>query len=179
MSMWSSKKYLTIAVIGVGLGVAAASPASAQLFGMGGTPGAGFGMPVTYVIVPVYPASPGYGASYGYGGYPSYGASYGYGGYPSYGAAYGYGGYPSYGAAYGDGAAYGAAIPAPAYGWGCRSRHHRAGYGGYSVAYLPRHNHANYAVASLRPHHGHALYASLYGMKHHVIASLKRNVRFG
>jgi hypothetical protein len=48
------------------------------------------------------------------------------------------------------------------------------------VAYLPRHYHSNYAVAAFAPrHHSRALYASLRGVKHHVVASMKRNVRFG
>src|SRR5258708_33072493 len=48
--MWNSRKYTAMAVVGVGLAVAAATPASAQLFGLGGAYGyaggcGGFGWP--------------------------------------------------------------------------------------------------------------------------------------
>jgi hypothetical protein len=67
------------------------------------------------------------------------------------------------------------------YGFGCRRHHHAGSYGGYTTAYLPRHNHANTAFAAFAPrsHHSRALYAFVRGAKHHVFASLKRNVRFG
>jgi hypothetical protein len=193
MSMWNSKKYLTIALVGAGLGVAAASPASAQCgMGWGGAYGAayggggcggwggaygaaggyggwgsgwgGYGYPVTYVLVPTYS---------GWGGYGGWGGTYGSAGWGGYGGGWG----GAYGSAGWGGSGWGGA-----YGWGCRSHHHhRAAYGGYAVASLPRHIHSNVAVAAFAPRlrHSHALYASVRSMKHHMVASVKRNVRFG
>jgi hypothetical protein len=186
MSMWNSKKYLTIAALTVGLGVAAAAPASACGLGWGGGYGAvgygggwggaygygggfggcgaygaayGYAAPVTYVAVPV---------SMGYGGFGGYGGGYGFGG--------GYGGWGGWGGGYGavgyGGGGWGGW--GGGYGWGCR-RHHRAGYGGYTVA--SRHFRSNYAVAFAPRAHQH--FASLHGLKRHLIASVKHNVRFG
>jgi hypothetical protein len=143
--MWNSKKYLTIATLSVGLGVAAVAPASAQC-GYGGWGG-------------------GYGLA-GYGGYGGWGGGYGGwgGGWGGWGGGYGLAGYGGWGGGWG--------------GWGCR-HHHRAGYGGYTVASLPRHYHSNYAVVYARSHHNRALYASVHGMKRHFVASMRPSIRFG
>src|SRR5260370_9686026 len=49
--MWNSRKYTAMAVVGVGLAVAAATPASAQLLGWGGAYGGGCG---SYAFSPVF-----------------------------------------------------------------------------------------------------------------------------
>ncbi len=196
MSMWNSKKYLTIAVLGVGLGVTAAVPASACGWG-GGYGAAGYG---GYGAVGYggyggcggygaagyggYGGCGGYGAA-GYGGYGGcggYGAA-GYGGYggcggygggygyaPTYGGyggcggygAVGYGGYGGWGGGYG---AVGYGDYGGGYGWGCHSRHHRAGHGSYAVAYLPRHTDNVYAAYAPRSRHW-AIYAPAHGARY-------------
>jgi hypothetical protein len=181
MSMWNSKKYVTLAVLSVGLGVAAAAPASAcGGFGYAGWPAAygyaggyglggwGMGGCGAYGLA-------GWGGGWGGwgGGWPAYGYA-GFGGWPSYGLGGWGGGWGGWGGGY-----YGAGYGLGGYGWGCRSRHHRASYGGYTVASLPRHYHSNYAVAYARSHHNHTLYASVRGMKQRHFAFAKRNVRFG
>jgi hypothetical protein len=174
--MWNSKKYLAMAVVGAGIAVAAASPASAQWFGGGFGNGFGGGWGGTPVIL-------GWGYPVGYGGYGG-----GYGGWGgAYGAA-GYGGYDGYpssqvivlrtGGAYGCGGSYGCArptfgcgsygyVPRRVYGCGMAALHR-----GYSTIAAYRHS---YAVAFHHParvnavyaarHHGH-LYAS-YNLKRH------------
>jgi len=87
--MWNSKKYLAMVVLGVGLVVAAATPALSQR-------GSGWGGPY---------GQAGYGGC-GYGGYGSYGllgyGGPGYGTYTQIAAARGYG----YGGLYGLGYAF-------------------------------------------------------------------------
>jgi hypothetical protein len=80
--------------------------------------------------------------------------------------------YGAYGAAYGGGG-YGAAGLGG--GCGCRSHLQRAGYGGYSVTYLPRRYQAGYAYAA--PHHGRELYGSVHGMKRQVFQASASIVR--
>jgi hypothetical protein len=168
--MWNSKKYAAMAIVGAGLAVAAASPASAcwgggyygaAYGGCGGNYGAaygagygaGYGGCGSYygaAYAPVYGSgcgTYGYAGTYGsaYGGYGLAGLGYGSagcGGY--YGAAYGSGcgyGYGSYGS-YGYAPAYGYA----SYGYGCGRAHRVRGYG-YAVAY--RHPYGS-AVAAHR-----------------------------
>ncbi len=153
--MWNSRKYAAMAIAGVGLAVAAATPASAWWPGYGGYYGAAYGGCGAYGYAPSYGYA-GYGGcgSYGYAG-ASYGlpyATYGYAGYPAYGYG-GCGGY--YGAAsYGGCGGYGYAPTygyAPSYygysaGYGCGARHPRSA--GYAVA-----NHRPYgdAYAAYRP----------------------------
>src|SRR5260221_8084357 len=114
--MWNSRKYTAMAVVGVGLAVAAATPASAQLFGLGGAYGYAGGCG-GYGYAPVY--------SYagGCGGYGAYGAAYGAA--PAYAGVYSYGwpygiigdvGHYAYGSAGGCGGGYGAYGYAPVYG---------------------------------------------------------------
>src|SRR6266853_790603 len=117
ISMWNSKKYSAIAVLGVGLAFAAASPASA----CGGC-GGGYG------YAPMYGAAyggcgGGYGGGYGYYGYaPAYYGGYGGGGY-GYGGGYGFGGCHSRHRVHGYG------------GYALASRNYRSGYA--YAAYTP------------------------------------------
>jgi hypothetical protein len=154
--MWNSRKFTTMAILGAGLAVAAATPASAcGSYGYAGGYGSvGYGGCGSYGYAPVYGyaggcGSYGYGGGYGsvgYGGCGSYGYApvYGYaGGCGSYGSVGWGGGCGSYGAV-GFGGGYGA------YGWGCRS-HHRHGHGGYTLSY------SNYRQQLL---------ASAYGKRH-------------
>src|SRR5216684_4392160 len=113
--MWNSRKYTAMAVVGVGLAVAAATPASAQLLGSGGAYGYTGGCGG-------YASAPVYGYAGGCGGYGAYGAAYG--GAPAYAGVYSYGwpygiigdvGYGAYGSAGGCGG-YGAYGYAPVYG---------------------------------------------------------------
>lgn len=142
--MWNSRKYAAMAIVGAGLAVAAATPASAWW--------------------PDY-----YGAAYGYGGC-GYGAAYGYGGCGAYGYAgagafaygwpyatslgfadYGCGSYYGYaGAGWGGCGGYGydpTYFGADHYGYGYGygyGPHHRRGYGsiayrrGFAAANVPR-----------------------------------------
>ncbi len=80
--MWNSRKYTAMAVVGVGLAVAAATPASAQLLGSGGAYGYTGGCGA-YGYAPVY------GYAGGCGGYGAYGAAYGAA--PAYAGVYSYG----------------------------------------------------------------------------------------
>jgi hypothetical protein len=146
--MWNSKKYAAMAVLGVGLAVAAATPASAWWPGAYGSAG-GCGY---YGYAPAYgyPGGCGYGA-YGYApayaGVYSYGWPYGTVGLGDWGA-YGYAGGCGSGA-YGYAPAYGAYGYGPAsYRYGCRARHPH-GHGGYALSYAPRSSyHGNYASTS-------------------------------
>ena len=144
--MWNSRKYAAMAVLGMGLAVAAATPASAWWPGAYGSAG-GCG----YGYAPVY----GYGGGCGYGAYgyaPAYAGVYSYGwpygtvGYGDWGA-YGYAGGCGYGAygyaptygTYGYAPTYGAyGYGAASYGYGCRAHHHVHGHGGYALAYAPQ-----------------------------------------
>lgn len=162
--MWNSKKYLAMAVVGAGLAVAAASPASAQFIG-----GTGFGPWNTF------------GMAGGYGGYGGLGGI----GYPGYWPTSYYppyypqqpqvivlrvGGGPSYGAAYG-------CAPRPVFGCGCgmARAYVRPSYGcGYGRVVMWRHAYPTVAlhhparvnaVYAARAHHGH-LFAS-HGVKRH------------
>jgi hypothetical protein len=171
--MWNSRKYAAMAVVGAGLAVAAATPASAQLFGgaygYAGGCGGGYG---AYGYAPVY------GSAGGCGGYGAYGAAYGgtpaYAGVYSYGWPYGLigdvGHYGAYGSAGGCGGGYGAYGYAPVYGsaGGC------GGYGAYGYApvygysggcggygaygYAPNYGFAG-ACRTRRRHHGYGGYA--------------------
>jgi hypothetical protein len=144
--MWNSIKYAAIAVLGVGLAVAAGTPASAWWPGAYGNAG-GCGY---YGYAPAY----GYAGGCGYGAYtPAYAGVYSYG-WP-YGTV-GYGNYGDYGYAGGCGDAASGYAPAygaygygtASYGYGCRARHLH-GHGGYALAYVPRPSyHGNYASAS-------------------------------
>ena len=151
--MWNIRKYSAMAIVGVGLAFAASSPASAQWGGWGGS---------------------GWGGAYGAGGWGGSGWGSGYGGYgspvtyilvPVY-SGYGGGGYGGWGGGYGGGD-YGGW--GGGYGFGCRSRHHRVGYGSYAVAYLPRHYRSNYSYVAFAPrsHQCHAHYASVRGIERH------------
>jgi hypothetical protein len=196
--MWNIKRYATIAAVGTGLVVAAATSASACGWGFGGYPSFGA------VGYGGYGGCGGYGFA-GYGGCGGYGlAGYGGGwggwGWPSYGFA-GYGGCGGYGlggyglAGYGGwGGGWGGWGSWPAYGfasgWGCHAHHRVHGYGGYAMAYMPRHYRSGYAYAAYSPRHNRLayagsrhhrqLYASAHGlryssnhpMKHHLLASL-------
>jgi hypothetical protein len=131
--MWNSSKHAAMAIAGVGLAVAAATPASAWCPGYYGAASglyAGCG-PVGY-----YGSAYGYGSS-GYGGVFTYGwpyaTSFGISDYGGYGAAYGYGGYGGgYGAAYGYGGGW---VPYyTAAGWGCGHTAHRSRGASYAVA---------------------------------------------
>jgi hypothetical protein len=185
MSMWNSKKYLTIAVLSAGLGVAAAAPASAQCGGWGGW-GGGFG-------------SAGWGGGWG-GGCGGWGGGFGsagwgggwgggfgtpvilvpIGGFGGWGGGGWGGGFGGWGGGFGStgwGGGWGGW--GNGFGFGCRRHHRASGYGGYTTAYLPRHYHSYTAYAAYAPRsHHRALYASVRGLKHH-FASVKRNVRFG
>ena len=121
--MWNSRKYTAMAVVGVGLAVAAATPASAQLLGSGGAYGYTGGCGA-YGYAPVY------GSAGGCGGYGAYGYA------PVSGYAGGCGGYGAYGYA-------------PNYGFAgaCRARRHH-GYGGYALARVTPRPHAYTAYAS-------------------------------
>src|SRR5216683_2986924 len=77
--MWNSRKYTAMAVVGVGLAVAAATPASAQLLGSGGA----------YGYAPVSGYAGGCG---GYGAY-GYAPNYGFAGACRARRHHGYGGY--------------------------------------------------------------------------------------
>jgi hypothetical protein len=168
--MWNSNKYAAMAVVGVGLAVAAATPASAQWLGGGGAYGYSGGCG-GYGYAPVY------GYAGGCGAYGAYGAAYGaapaYAGVYSYGWPYGLigdvGHYGAYGYAGGCGGGYGAYGYAPVYGsaGGC------GGYGAYG--YAPVYGYAggcggygaygyapNYGFAGAcraRRHHGYGGYA--------------------
>jgi|SRR5215471_2783531 len=174
--MWNSRKCTAMAVLGVGLAVAAATPASAQWLGWGGAYGAGgcggygyaggcggFG---AYGYAPAYAGVYSYGWPYATVGYGAYGAYDGCGAYGGYGGcgAYGYagdcGGYGAYGYAP---AYYGYGYGAYGYG-GCR--HRVRGYGGYALAYTPRHR-SGYAYAAYTPQKH--IYASAYGLKRHFV----------
>jgi hypothetical protein len=190
--MRNIKKYSAMAILGAGLALAAASPASAcGGFGMVGFPvfGAAFGGcggPFGFAA----PVAFGWGGGCapvafgcGYGGYGmayhrrAYGAAYGAcgcGGYGRAGYGYGYahrGGYGGYGMAYHrQGYGHGYAYHRP-YGYGMASyRHHRP------YAFAARHHRTySYAAYSPRPHarsyaftHG-ARYSSIHG-KHHIYA---------
>jgi hypothetical protein len=186
MIMWNSKKYLAMAVVGAGLAVAAATPASAQFFG-GGWGG-------------------GWGGGSGWGGF-GYGAGYGDvinnnnvffpggGLFPPTGGIwpgrvsmqypypYPYpqqqpqiivlrvGGGPAYGSAYG-------CAPRPTFG--CMPRASAYGCGSFGRAILIPHreaalrrfyavafHHVGHVYAGLR--HGH-VYASYQGLRHHYAA---------
>jgi hypothetical protein len=146
--MWNSKKYAAMAVLGVGLAVAAATPASAWWPGAyGNAGGCGYS---------------GYAPAYGYAGgcgYGAYGYASAYAGVYSYGWPYGTGGYGDCGAyGYAGGCGYAAYAPAygtygygsASYGYGCGGRHLH-GHGSYALAYAPRSSyHGNYASASDR-----------------------------
>ena len=125
--MWNSRKCTAMAVLGVGLAVAAATPASAWWPGAYGSVG-GCG---------AYGSAVGYG---GYGGCGGYGYAGGYGAYGGYGSGT-YAGVYSYGWPYGiigdygyAPAAYGSAVGCGAYG----SAVGYGGYGGYGIyGYAP------------------------------------------
>jgi hypothetical protein len=182
--MWNNKKYAAMAVLGVSLAVAAATPASAQwLDGAYGYAGGCGG----YGYAPAY----GYAGGCGYG---AYGAAYGsgYAGVYSYGWPYGiigdYGYAPAYGYAGGCGGAYGYA-PIYGYGGGCGGYGAYGyaggcgGYGGYgygaSYGYAPvygyaggcrahRHyGHGGYALARITPRHQPDAYAASAPRYHH------------
>src|SRR5258708_23543725 len=131
--MWKSRKYTAMAVVGVGLAVAAATPASAQLLGSGGAYGYTGGCGA-YGYAPVY------GSAGGCGGYGAYGAAYGaapaYAGVYSYGWPYGLigdvGHYGAYGSAGGCGGFRGAFQFTPG------SRYARGGGGGGVAACYAR-----------------------------------------
>src|SRR6266849_850536 len=114
--MWNSRKYTAMAVLGAGLAVAAATPASAWLpgYGSGGAYGYGGGCG-SYGYAPAYGYGGGCGGAYGYagggGGYGGGCRSYGYA--PTYGYGGGCGGYGAYGA-YGSAPAYAGVY---SYGW--------------------------------------------------------------
>jgi hypothetical protein len=163
--MWNSRKYTAMAIVGVGLAVSAATPASAQWLGWGGTYGYSGGCG-GYAYAPAYGYAGGcgaygaYGGAYGaYGSAPAYAGVYSYGwpygiigdvGYPAYGYAGGCGGYGAYGYAGGCGG-YGAYGYAPVSGYvgGCR------GYGAYG--YAPNYGFAGACRA--RRNHGYGGYA--------------------
>jgi hypothetical protein len=146
--MWNSKKYAVMAVLGVGLTVAAATPASAWWPGAYGNAG-GCGY-YGYASAYGHAGGCGYGA-YGYApayaGVYSYGWPYGTVGYGGWGA-YGYAGCCGYGA-YGYAPVFGASGYGSAYyGYGCHARHVH-GHGGYALAYAPRSSyHGDYVSAS-------------------------------
>jgi hypothetical protein len=188
--MWNSRKYTAMAVVGVGLAIAAATPASAQLVGLGGAYGYAGGCGA-YASAPVYGYAGGcggYGAAYGaapaYAGVYSYGWPYGIigdVGYGAYGYAGGCGGYGAYGYAGGGCGGYGAYGYAPVSGYagGC------GGYGaygyapnyGFAGACRARRNHGygGYAVSRVMPHQQH-LYASAYSVRYSSNAAVKRHV---
>jgi hypothetical protein len=126
--MWNNKKYAAMAVLGVGLTVAAVAPASAWWPGAyDNARGCGYyGYAPTYGYAGVYS----YGWPYGTVGYGRWGA-YGYASGDGYAGGRGYGAY-GYGPLYG-GSGYGPAY----YGHGCHARHLH-GQGGYTSAYAPR-----------------------------------------
>jgi hypothetical protein len=74
-------------------------------------------------------------------------AQCGCGGYGSVGYGGWGGGYGGWGGGYG----------------GCRA-HHRHGYGGYALSYMPRHHGSSYAYADYTPRHNRVTYA---GSRHH------------
>ena len=119
--MWNSRKYTAMAVVGVGLAVAAATPASAQLLGLGGAYGYTGGCG-GYASAPVYGSAGGGCGGYGYA--PVSGYAGGCGGYGAYGYA------PNYG-----------------FAGACRARRHH-GYGGYALARVTPRPHAYTAYAS-------------------------------
>src|SRR5262252_3606588 len=168
-SMWNTKKYSAIAVLGAGLVVAAATPALSQC-GFGGIGwGGGYGG------YGGYGGCGGYGLGYG-GLYGAYGAGYGYGGCGGYGLA-GYGGCGGYGLGYG-GIGYGGYGGWGGYGYGgCHARHHLHGHGGYALAYMPRHYRSGYAYAAYTPrsHHSH-LYASVQSLQYSATRPAKRHL---
>ena len=86
--MWNSRKYTAMAVVGVGLAVAAATPASAQLLGLGGAYGYTGGCG-GYGYAPVSGYAGGCG---GYGAY-GYAPNYGFAGACRARRHHGYGGY--------------------------------------------------------------------------------------
>jgi hypothetical protein len=172
-SMWNIRKYAAIAAVGTGLAVAAASSASAQCGGWGW--GGGYG---------------GWGGGYGAAGWGGYG-----GGCGGYGAGWG-GGYGGWGGGYGAAGWGGYGGWGGGYGWGCRAHHHPHSYGGYALAYLPRHHQSGYAYAAYTTRHHRVAYAGsrhhrqLYEAGHGVryssnhtakrhLASLKRSTRNG
>jgi hypothetical protein len=117
--MWNNKKYAAMAVLSVGLAVAAVAPASAWWPGAyDNARGCGY-----------Y----GYAPTHGYAGVYSYGWPYGTvgGGWGAYGYAGGRG-YVGYAPVYG-GSGYGPAY----YGHGCHARQLH-GQGGYASAYAAR-----------------------------------------
>jgi len=122
--MWNSKRSAAAAVLGVGLAVVAATPASAWQPYAGGC---GYG---AYAGAPAYAGVYSYGWPYGTVG--DAGCAYGYA------PAYGYAGGCGYGAS-GYAPAYGAYGLGPAYGYGCRGRHLH-GHGGYALTSAPNPN---------------------------------------
>jgi hypothetical protein len=115
----------------------------------------------------------GWGGGYGAAGWGGYGGYGGCGGYGAYGAGWG-GGWGGYGGWGGGG-----------YGWGCRAHHHPHSYGGYALAYLPRHHQSGYAYAAYTTRHHPVAYAgsrvrysSSHTAKRH-LASLKHSTRNG
>lgn len=150
--MWNTKNYAAMAVLGGGLAVAAATPASAWWPGAYGS-AAGCG---AYGYAPAY----GYAGGCGYGGYgyaPAYAGVYSYG-WPYGTVGYGFGTYgyaPTYG--YAGGCGYSASGYAPAYGaygygpaasgYGCRARHLH-GHGAYGLAYGARSSYHTRSYAS-------------------------------
>ena len=117
-------------------------------------------------------ASPASAQCGGWGGYGGWGGGYGAAGWGGGGYGGGWGG-----------------------GWGCRHRHAH-GYGGYALAYAPRHSGYAYAAYTsrhnrltyARSRHHQQLYASAHSVryslnhhqaKRHLIASLKQSTRKG
>jgi hypothetical protein len=161
--MWNSRKHAAMAIVGAGLAVAAATPASAWWgSGYGGYYGAPYGYG-DYGYSDDFPyAGAGYNdyLSYGYSGYGAYdaagwsGSSYGY----DYGPAYGY---ASYGYRRPCGGAFGL-------GW---AAYHPRGYN-YAVAYRRP---AGNAVADTRLHRPYTLAAYAPRSDRHVYAAAKHH----
>jgi len=140
--MWNSRKYAAMAILGVGLAVAAATPSSAQSWGgcgVSGSPPAAYAGVYTYgwpygvigdVGCPTHGFAGGgaYGSAGGYAGggigYDAWGYAGGYGpfGYALNTDAGGCGGYGAYGSA-----------PPYSFAGACRARRNH-GHGGYVEA---------------------------------------------
>jgi hypothetical protein len=197
-SMWNTKKYSAIAVLGAGLVVAAATPALSQCgfggIGWGGGYGGygGYGGGCGGYGLGGYGGCGGYGYGGGYGaGYGGYGGYGGCGGYGFAGYGGGCGGYglavvPVYGSGgYGGCGGYGGygGIGYGGYGgWGggygfggCHDRHDLHGHGSYDLAYMPRHYRSGYAYAAHTPRSHHAYHP----VRHHLLASTKQMTRHG
>ena len=163
-TMLNTRKCTTIAVLGAGLAVAAATPASADYYGHG----YGYSPSYGYGYKPYY--GYGFGHRYGYKRYYGYRYPYYRYGLAGWPAAYGYGRW-GWHRAYGSGSY-------PPHGYGCcRSYYGRFAYPGYYARY--RYYRPSYAYAPYRfyrPAYGYA--ASFPRFAFLRVAHLARLARF-